>query len=142
MKLDRREFITLVGASVSSSSTDIIRPSGRQPGPTDDSRTERLAVTGDAERGNRVFHGRELELINRRPENNRPAVVVGGMRQYLCERPSVARQDGSRLVFRYDFSGQDNFSVNYELEFEDLPQGMAALKQKVGIQAPKKIMRR
>ena len=61
------------------------------------------------------------------------------MRQYHCERPNVARQDGSKLVFRYDFSGQDNFSVNYELELEDLPQGMVALKQKVGIEAAKKI---
>ena len=61
------------------------------------------------------------------------------MRQYLCERPSVSRRDGSRLVFQYDFSGRDNFSVNYELELVDVPQGMAALKQKLGIQAPKKI---
>ena len=81
----------------------------------------------------------QLELINRRLGDNRPVIVVGGMRQYLCERPSVSRRDGSRLVFQYDFSGRDNFSVNYELELVDVPQGMAALKQKLGIQAPKKI---
>src|ERR1017187_823320 len=85
------------------------------------------------------FTDGNLELINRRLGDNRPAVVGGGTRQYLCERPNVSRRDGSRLVFRYDFSGSDNFSVNYELELTDLPQGMAALKQKVGIEAPKKI---
>ena len=85
------------------------------------------------------FTDGKLELINHGLGDNRPTVVVGGMRQYLCERPSVSRQDGSKLVFQYDFSGRDNFSVNYELELADLPQGMVALKQKVGIQAPKKI---
>ncbi len=139
MKLDRREFIALVGASIASSSPILFgQAGGNLDQPTTLERNGwQLQVTPSGEIVS--FTDGNLELINRRPENNRPAVVVGGMRQYLCERPSVARQDGSKLVFRYDFSGQDNFSVNYELELEDLPQGMVALKQKVGIEAAKKI---
>src|ERR1039458_8569815 len=58
------------------------------------------------------FTDGKLELVNRRLGDNRPAVVVGGTREYLCEHPSVSRRDGSRLGFRYDFSGSDNFSVH------------------------------
>jgi hypothetical protein len=51
----------------------------------------------------------------------------------------VSWHDGSRLVFQYDFGGQDSFSVNYELELADLEPSMVTLKQKVGIQAARTI---
>jgi len=139
MKLRRREFMGLVGASVASISTSVFSYPGS---PRDESyglekNGWRLQVTPGGEIIS--FTDGKLELINQRLGDNRPRVVVGGMRPYHCERPSVSRQEGSKLVFRYDFSGRDNFSVNYELGLEDLPQGSVALKQKVGIEAARKI---
>ena len=139
MKLRRREFMGLVGASVASISTSAFS----YPGTSGDESYSleksgwRLQVTPGGEVVS--FTDGKLELINQRLGDNRPRVVVGGMRPYHCERPSVARRDGSKLVFRYDFSGQDNFSVNYELGLEDLAQGTVTLKQKVGIEAARKI---
>jgi hypothetical protein len=139
MKLRRREFMGLVGASVASMS----RPLFGDPGSTGEETAGiekngwRLQVTPAGEIVS--FTDGKLELINRRLGDNRPRVVVAGMRQYNCERPSGSRRDGPRLVFQYDFSGRDNFSVNYELELVDLPPGIVALKQKVGIEAPTKI---
>ncbi len=85
------------------------------------------------------FTDGKTELVNRRLGDNRPQIVIGGMRAYRCERPSSARREGPKLLFQYYFSGRENFSVNYELELGALAQGSVTLKQKVGIQAPKKI---
>jgi hypothetical protein len=139
VKLRRREFMGLVGASVASMATPSFSFSGSSGDVPDgiEKNGWRLQVTPAGEIVS--FTDGKLELLNHRLGDNRPRVVVGGMRQYHCERPSGSRRDGSKLMFRYDFSGRDNFSVNYELELVDLPQGMAALKQKVGIEAAKKI---
>jgi hypothetical protein len=139
MKLDRREFITLVGATVTSSSTPLF---GDVPGNLDapvilERNGWRLQVTAAGEMVS--FTDGKLELVNRLQGNNRPRVLVEGRRQYNCERPSVARQEGAALIFQYDFAGQENFSVHYELELQDLAPGMVTLKQKVGIHAAPRI---
>ena len=129
----------LMGASVASmaSSRFTYSESSRDETGTVEKNGWRLQVTPAGEIVS--FTDGKLELINRRLGDNRPRFVVGGMRQYHCEQPSGSRGDGRSLVFQYDFSGRDNFTVNYELRLEDLPQGIVALKQKVGIQAPTKI---
>ena len=79
------------------------------------------------------------ELINRRLKGNRPRVVVGGMRLYDCEQPSTFRREGTRLIFRYDFAAPGDFAVHYELELADIPPSLVTLKQKVGVEANKRI---
>ena len=85
------------------------------------------------------FTDGSTELINRHIPGNRPRVVVGGMRLYECGHPDAAQREGSRLVFRYNFSGPDSFSVKYELELTESPASLVVLQQKVGIEAEKKI---
>jgi hypothetical protein len=139
MKVRRREFIEVLGASVASVSFPGLHAAGRAESENETMEKSgwRLQVTPAGEIVS--FTDGKLELLNHRLGDNRPRVVVGGMRQYNCDRPSASRQDGAKLVFHYDFSGRDNFSVNYELELVDLPRGMLALKQQVGIEAPRKI---
>jgi hypothetical protein len=139
MKLDRREFITLVGASVASSSSPLFSEAGGSlDAPVTLERNGwRLQVTPDGEIVS--FTDGRLELINRRLGDNRPRLLVGGKRAYHCERPSVARRDGGALIFQYDFAGEDKFSTHYELELQDLAPGIVTLRQKVGIHATPKI---
>jgi hypothetical protein len=139
VRIRRREFIGVLGASVASLSVKGLR--GAAGAEIENGTITKggwqLKVTPSGEMAS--FTDGKIELVNRRLGDNRPAVFVGGRRPYPCERPAVSRQDGSKLVFRYDFSGPDNFSVSYELEFVDLPQGMTALRQKIGIEAANKI---
>jgi hypothetical protein len=139
MKIDRREFITLVGATVASSSTPLFSDGGGNlDAPAILERNGwRLQVTPAGELAS--FTDGKFELVNRRLGDNRPRMLVGGNRQYRCERPSVARRDGAALIFQYDFTGQENFSVHYALELQDLAPGVVTLKQKVGIHAAPKI---
>ncbi|MGA3323723.1 MAG: hypothetical protein ABSF45_04570 [Terriglobia bacterium] len=139
MKLDRREFITLVGASVASSSTPLFSDvGGNLDAPAILERNGwRLQVTPTGEIAS--FTDGKLELVNHRLGDNRPRLVVGGNRQYHCDRPSAARREGAALIFQYDFAGQENFSVHYEVELQDLAPGVVTLKQKLGIHAAPKI---
>jgi hypothetical protein len=139
MKIDRREFITLVGASVASSSTPLFSDvGGNLSAPAILERNGwRLQVTPAGEITS--FTDGKLELVNRRLGNNRPHLLVEGSRQYHCDQPSAARREGAALIFQYDFAGQENFSVNYELELQDLARGIVTLRQKVRIHAAPKI---
>jgi hypothetical protein len=139
MKLPRREFIEVIGATVASlAAPRLIGTSFAAEGNTAlEKGGWRLQVTPTGEIIS--FTDGQTELINRRLGDNRPRVVIGGMRQYNCDRPSVFRREGSGLMFQYDFPGPDNFSVTHELELVDVPPGLVALKQKVGIQAATKI---
>ena len=116
-KLDRREFIALVGASVIPSSAPLFGAvSGNLDAPvTLELNGWRLQATPDGEIVS--FTDGNLELVNQRLGTNRPQVVVADQRQYKCERPSASRRDGAALIFQYDFTGQENFSVKYELDF-------------------------
>ena len=139
MKLHRREFMGVVGASLASMTTSSII-AAESPGAAAEVLERngwRLQVTPVGEI--RSFTDGKLELLNRQLGDNRPAVVIAGARQFRCERPNDFHRDGSKLAFRYDFSGPADFSVNYELELVDLPHGIAALKQTIGIEAPKRI---
>ncbi|HUZ47321.1 MAG TPA: hypothetical protein VMW54_11860 [Terriglobia bacterium] len=139
MKVHRREFMGLVGAAMATASTPLVGFSGLagELAHGVEKNGWRLQVSAAGEIVS--FTDGKLELLNRRLGDTRPRVVVGGMRQYFCERPAVSRREGSSLLFRYDFSGRDNFSVNYELALTATSQGLVALNQKVGLQAPAKI---
>ena len=105
MKLRRREFMGLVGTSLVSVSVPAFsfsESSGEGTGGIERNGW-RLQVTPAGEIVS--FTDGKLELINRRWGDNRPVVVVGGMRQYPCERPSLSRQDGSRAGVPVRFLG-------------------------------------
>ncbi len=139
MKLRRREFMEILGAGIAATSTPLAGFSGFPGAATRaiEKNGWRLGVAPDGEIVS--FTDGKSELINRRLGDNRPRIVVGGLRQYICQRPAASRRDGARLLFRYDFSGRDNFSVNYELSLVGTPRSLVTLKQKVEIQAPTKI---
>jgi len=139
MKLTRREFVELAGASVVSMSR---APSARASSPSKQAEVVekhgwRLQVTPSGNIDS-LTDGK-LELVSPKLGDNRPRVVIGGMRLYTCDRPSVFRREGSGLMMQYDFPGPDSFSVTHQLELVDLPKGLVTLKQKVGIQAATKI---
>ena len=92
MKIDRREFITLVGATVASSSTPLFSDvGGNLDAPALLERNGwRLQVTPAGEITS--FTDGKLELVNRRLGNNRPRLLVGGSRRYHCDQPSTARR--------------------------------------------------
>ncbi len=139
MEIRRREFIEVLGASVASVSLTGLHTAGGAESElkTVEKNGWRVQMTTAGEIVS--FTDGKLELLNHRLGDTRPYVVVGRIRPYYCQRPSVSRRDGSKLVFRYDFSGQDDFSVIYEVGLEDLPHGIVALKQRVVIEAARKI---
>ena len=137
-KLDRREFISMVGVSVAASISD--RNFADIQGECGGELVKngwRLQVTPEGEIVS--FADSSSELINRRLPNNRPRLLISGRRRYVCEGPSVARRDGEALIFQYDFAGEDKFSVHYKIELQDLAAGVITLKQTVGLHASPKI---
>lgn len=139
MKLQRREFIEVIGASAASLSIPNLLNASQAAEETETIGKHgwRLRVTPEGEIVS--FSDGKMELVNRRLGDNRPQVVVGGMRLYHCERPNASDRHGSGWAFQYNFSGRDAFSVSYEVGLADLLPGIVTLEQKVGIQAPTKI---
>jgi hypothetical protein len=97
----------------------------------------RLEVTAAGEMAS--FTDGRTELINRRLGDTRPVVVVGGVRVYRCGQATVARREGSTLVFRYRLSEQVALEVDHEISLIDLSQGAVALKQGVAVRSGAKI---
>ncbi len=144
MRIPRREFIGIMGASMAAVSAPQFGSAESSAGEAQNGETEsiekngwRLKVTPAGQIVS--FTDGSLELVDRRLGETRPRVVVAGMREYRCDLPSVARRDGATGVFRYDFSGRDIFSVKYEAKLLALPEGGVALEEKIGIEAPAKI---
>ena len=139
MRIPRRNFLEAFGSTIASFSLPRLGATGESGAEKANIERNgwRLQVTPSGEVVS--FTDGKTELINRRLGGNRPRVVVAGIRLYDCEQPRVSRQDGSRLIFRYDFAAQDSFSVNYELELAERPPSLVTLKQKVGIEAGRKI---
>jgi hypothetical protein len=121
MKLRRREFMGLLGVGMTSASAPPWSLLGAPGEATHNVEKNgwRLQVTPAGEIVS-LTDG-NLELVNRRLGDNRPHILVGGLRPYSCTRPAVARQEGAGLLFRYDFSGRDRFSVSYELALVGTP---------------------
>ena len=137
-KLDRREFISMVGVSVAASISDrSFAGIEGQGGGELVKNGWRLQVSPEGEIIS-LTDG-SSELINRRLPNNRPRLLISGRRRYVCEQPSVARREGEALIFQYDFAGDDKFSVHYKIELQDVAAGVVTLKQTVGLHASPKI---
>jgi len=139
MRIARRTFMGAFGAAIASFSLPSMKDAD-EAGKAQVS-LERNGWRLQVSEGGEIvsFTDGKMELINRRLGGNRPRVVVGNMRLYDCEQPSASRQEGSRLIFRYDFAAPDDFSVNYELELAEVPSTLVTLRQKVGIEAKRKI---
>jgi hypothetical protein len=135
-KFDRREFISIVGASVAAS---VPRRglADTQGGGVLKKNGWRLEVTAAGEIMS--FTDGKVELVNRRLPNNRPRLLIGGRRQYICDKPTMARREGGALKFQYGFDAEDKFTVHYWLELLDPAPGLVTLKQTVGIHANPKI---
>ena len=103
MKIDRREFITLVGASVASSSPPLFSDvGGNLDAPATLERNGwRLQVTPAGEMVS--FTDGKLELVNRRLGDNRPQVMVGGTEavQLRAAERGAAGGRGADLPIRF-----------------------------------------
>ncbi len=139
MKIDRREFVGMVGASMASISLTSLglgqpMPAGSETIELGDWRLT-FAPTGDV---TSLTDGR-LELVNSKLGDNHPRVLMPGKVLYDCNRPASVRREGKKTIFHYTFAAQHTFTVDYEVEWADLPDRMAALRQTVKISAPQKI---
>jgi len=139
MKISRREFVGMMGATAASlsvpnsgysassvESAEVIERGGWQL---------KVMPTGDIV----SLRDGNLELVNRRVGDNHPRILVVGKKLYTCNQPRSARREGLKLVFEYAFSDRYNFSVDYEIELIGLKAGAVALKQKVGMRFPAKV---
>ncbi len=137
--MKRRKFIQIAGASAASFSIPGALALGRAADQTFELGREgwRLGVSPQGEIVS--FTDGRLELVNRRLGDNRPRVVVGRYDEYACERPAEARRTSTGLLFLYRFAGRHNFSVEYELALTGAGPNLAALRQRVAIEAQAKI---
>ncbi len=139
MKMARREFVELLGASVASLSVGNLGLGADSPeGPEALEKGEwRLTVapTGDI---TSLTDGK-LELVNGNLGDNHPRVLMPGKALYECNRPVSVRRDGAKMIFHYAFAERHTFTVDYEVELIDLQDRTAALRQNIKINAPEKI---
>ena len=139
MKMARREFVELLGASaVSLSVGNWGRAAGSAGAP------EAIELGGwrlsVAPSGDIIsLTDGKVELVNRKLGDNHPRVLMLGKALYECNQPQSARRDGAKLIFHYAFAERHTFTLDYELELIDLHDQTAALKQNVKINAPETI---
>jgi hypothetical protein len=62
-----------------------------------------------------------------------------GKALYECNRPVSMKRVGAKTIFHYAFAERHKFTVEYEVEWVNLPDRAAALRQTVKINAPEKI---
>jgi len=136
MKMARREFVGLVGASVASLSVGNLGwGAASSQGPeTIEHGGWRLTIapSGDI---TSLTDGK-LELVNGKLGDNHPRVLMPGKALFECSRPVSVRRDGARTTFHYAFAERYNFTVDYEVELLTLENQVAAVKQRVRINAP------
>lgn len=135
MKIGRREFVELVGASMVSAAVPSMGQSSPPGGGMElvekNGWQLKVAPSGDIvslRRGN-------IELVNRQLGDNFPRVLVPWRTLHNCNRPSSARREGAKLLFHYDFSGRYAFSVDYEIGLLALDTGSVAVKQKLSVES-------
>ena len=139
MKIGRREFVELVGASLASvtlpgvgrydllaGEPEVVEKNGWQM---------TVAPSGDIV----SLRKGTIELVNRRVSDNFPRVLVPWRTLYNCNKPASARREGSKLLFHYDFSDRYTFSVDYEAELVGLKGGAVAVRQTLSVGSPSKI---
>jgi hypothetical protein len=140
MKLTRREFVELAGASVVSMS---LAPSARAGSPANQAEVVerngwRLQV---ASSGNidSLTDGK-LELVNPKLGDNHARIfILPAVGLFVCNRPTEMRREGSAVIIKYQFSESPALAVDYRIELLDLMDGAVALRQTVGIDAASKL---
>ena len=139
MKLARRQFVEIMGASVASFSVGNLGWGISSP-------QESVAVAnggwqltlGPAGDIVSLTDGK-LELVNHQLGDNHPRIVMPGKALYECNQPKSVHRQGTKTVFQYAFAARHTFTVDYEVELIDLQSQGAALKQSIKINAPEKI---
>jgi hypothetical protein len=139
MKMARREFVEMLGASAvslsvgnwgwgagSAGAPEVIELGGWRL---------TVAPSGDII----SLTDGKVELVNRRLGDNHPRVLVMGKALYECSQPTSVRREGAKLIFHYAFAERHTFTVDYQVELLDLQDQAAALRQNVRINAPEKI---
>jgi hypothetical protein len=148
MKLTRREFVELAGASVVSMS---LAPSARAGSPANQAEAVekngwrlQVAPSGNID----SLTDGKLELVNPRLGDNHPRIFIlpGGrflglfaMKLFVCNQPTAMHREGSAVTIKYQFSESPALAVEYRIELLDLIDGAVALRQKVGIDAASKL---
>ena len=139
MRMARREFVELLGASVASLSVGKLGYGGSSPA---GQRAMELGAwkltvvpTGDI---TSLTDGK-VELVNPKLGDNHPRVVMPGKSLYDCCRPTSIHHEGAKTTFHYAFAERHTFTVDYEVEWVELPDQTAALRQNIKINAPTRI---
>ena len=142
MKLQRREFVEVVGTSTASLliSPFVFGQSLQEKTETLEKNGWQLKVTSTGDIVS--LQDGKLELVNRKLGDNHPRIIILGKKVFTCNQPTAARREGSKVIFRYSFSDHFTFSVDYEVELLHLHEGSAGLKQKITLNAPTKINER
>jgi hypothetical protein len=148
MKLTRREFVEIAGASLASMSR---APHARANLPLDGAEIIekggwRLKVSSS---GNiESLADGKLELVNPKLGDNQPRIFIlpGGRflglfatKLFTCNQPTAMRREGSAVIIKYQSSESPAFAVDYRIELMDLLDGAVALRQTVGIEAASKL---
>ncbi len=139
MKMARREFVELIGASVASLSVGNLGngatfPAGQGSMELGEWRLT-VAPTGDIT----SLSDGNVELVNGKLGDNHLRIVMPGKALYECNRPVSMKRVGAKTIFHYAFAERHKFTVEYEVEWVNLPDRAAALRQTVKINAPEKI---
>lgn len=139
MKLDRRKFVRVVGASLAAlpvSSPGTLRESEKSAHALE-ANDCRLEVSGSG--AILSFRNADTELVNSNMGINNPRVLVVGRELYVCDQPTFSRRHGSKLFFGYSFTGRSSFSVEYGIGLESFDHQFTVLTQSLAILCPAKI---
>jgi hypothetical protein len=139
MKLNRREFVAMVGASLTPLP---VSSYGAQEGPEKpdyvlEVNNCQLKVSSTGA----IVSLRDgyAEMINSKLGMNNPRVLILGRKLYVCDQPVSSRRDGSRVLFRYAFTGRFDFSVEYGIGLDSPGREFTVLTQNLAIVFPTKI---
>jgi hypothetical protein len=149
VKLRRREFVQLAGASLASVS---FAATGWASSP--EASQENIEKGGWRLKveptGNIVsLTDGSVELVNARLGENNPRIFtfydngrslgLGAKKLFVCNQPTAVRREGSTVTFRYQFSDSPSLSVDYRLGLVSTPDGVIALQQTVGMNPASKV---
>ncbi len=139
MKIGRREFVGMVGATLGSISASGLgyHASAAETPQTVEKNGWQLKVSPTGE----IISLRDgqMELVNRKLGDNHPRVMIMYKKGYTCNQPTSLHRQASAIVYRYAFSDEYTFALDYEIELVDLSAGNVALKQRVVLDCPRKL---
>jgi hypothetical protein len=133
MKLNRRDFVGLAGASLALTALPGAPSAASEAHGVLEMNGWRLAVspTGDI----LSLRSGGTELVNPKLADTHPHIVIPWKKVFDCNNPVSFRREGQKLIYQYAFSDRYRFKVDYEIELLPLEGGSVALKQKIGLEA-------